>query len=65
MLKEVNESKRSNCSGGYKSRTLGMDGTLELLRWLLEQDEQDETLKGVNTFNTLKGVNECKRKGVI
>ena len=67
MRGEVNRSKRSNCSGGYMSRTLGifgMDRMLELLRGSNEQDEQDEqdeTLKGVNGFNMLKGVNECKR----
>ena len=34
-VNKSNQSKRSNCSGGYMSRTLGMDGMdgmLELLR---------------------------------
>ena len=68
MHGEVNTSKESNgsnCSGGNMSRTLGMDGMLELLGGggvNMSRDEQDEqhrrirSLKGVNTLNMFKGV---------
>ena len=51
-LKEI-DFNASQCS--RRSRIEPIE-TLELLRGLYEQDKQDETLKGVNTFNMFKGV---------
>ena len=58
MLEEVNESKRSNYPGSYKSRTLGKFGMDRMGR--MSKTSRTRRLKELTGLTCLK-----ERKGVI